>query len=263
MSAGTKVTVAIVVLFAVVLGVYYGFGGPDGRLPAALLPPAEEDPFVEPRSTDPLVQDAGRAKDGDLARSIEEALWSQGGATTENNAATGVLGSDAVSAVTQPDDPWVLRAPTLMPEPEARPLGAGTPRSPRTVEYIVQPGDSMWTIARRWYGDGIRWREIANGNPEINPERLNVGQRLQLPARDDTRTVGLNRSVSIPATRAMTPVPAGTGRQYTVLAGDTLSTIAEDQYRSESRWREIYQANRTAIGGNPDRLKVGMKLRIP
>jgi nucleoid-associated protein YgaU len=48
-----------------------------------------------------------------------------------------------------------------------------------------------------------------------------------------------------------------------VQSGDTLSTIAEDQYRSESRWREIYQANRTTIGGNPDRLKVGMKLRIP
>jgi nucleoid-associated protein YgaU len=265
MSAGTKVTIAIVVLFAAVLGIYYGFGGPDGagQLSAGLLPPAEEDPLVETSSIDEPIQAADTSSSDDLARTIEEALWTQGDATTQDNVATGVLGSDAVSAVTPTEDPWVLRAPTLMPEPETRSLSAGTPRSSRTVEYVVQPGDSMWTIARRWYGDSVRWREIAGINPEIDPERLRVGQRLQLPARDDARPVGLNRAVSIPASSAMTPLPAGSGRQYTVQSGDTLSTIAEDQYRSESRWREIYQANRTTIGGNPDRLKVGIKLRIP
>ena len=254
MSAGTKVSVAIVVLFAAVLGIYYGFGGPDGAgpLPGELLPPAEEDPII------------GTANDtngGDLAGTIEETLWSQGGATTDTQA--GVLGSDAVSGVNQLDDPWVLRAPTLMPEPETSAVAAGTPGPSRTVEYVVQPNDSMWMIAKRWFGDPNRWREIASSNPEINPDRLEVGQRLQLPARDDTRTVGLNRAASIPAATSMTPVPAGSARYYTVHSGDTLSTIAEAQYRTQSRWREIYNANRTTIGGNPDKLNVGMKLRIP
>ena len=264
MSAGTKVSVAIVVLFVSVLGIYYGFGGPDGAgpLPAELLPPAEEDPIIE---ADPVGESARAAQDttgGDLARTIEEALWSQGGAMTDLDAAMGVLGSDAVSAVSPPDDPWVLRAPTLMPEPESRPVPAGTPRTPRTVEYVVQPDDSMWTIAQRWFGDPNRWREIAGINPDINPDRLQVGQRLQLPARDDTSMVNLNSAAAIPAGSTM-PVPAGSGRYYTVRAGDTLSTIAESQYRAQSRWREIYQANRTAIGGSPDRLQVGLKLRIP
>jgi nucleoid-associated protein YgaU len=263
MSAGTKVSVAIVVLFAAVLGVYYGFGGPNGPLPAASLPPAEADPIIETTPIGQPVQAANDSNSGDLARTIEQALWSQGDATTEPDVATGVLGSDAVTAVTRTDDPWVLRAPTLMPEPETRPLTAGTSGSARTVQYIVQPGDSMWTIARRWFGDGVRWREIAGSNPDINPERLRVGQRLQLPAHDDTRTVGLNQAISIPAARVRTPLPERYGRHYTVQSGDTLSTIADDQYRSESRWREIYEANRTAIGGNPNRLKVGMKLRIP
>ncbi len=259
MSAGTKVSVAIVVLFVAVLGIYYGFGGPEGAGPAELLPPAE-DPIVE---AGPVDEPAGPAEDrgGDLARTIEEALWSQGGVTTDTQAATGVLGSDAVNAVRQPDDPWVLRAPTLMPEPENKSVSAATPASSRTVEYIVQPDDSMWTIAQRWFGDGIRWREIASGNPDINPERLRVGQRLQLPARADT--VGLNRAASVPAARSMTPVPAGPGRYYTVGAGDTLSSIAVDAFKGRVAWREIYEANRATIGGNPDRLQVGMKLRIP
>ena len=126
MTAATKVTVAIVVLFAAVLGIYYGFGGPGGAglAPSELLPPAEAEPGndtgpnpgLDTAGVDAVMD--GRApatNDTSLAQSIEEALWAQGGATT-----TGVLGSDSVTAVTQPDDPWVLRAPTLLPEPEAR-----------------------------------------------------------------------------------------------------------------------------------------------
>ncbi len=257
MSAATKVTVAIVVLFAAVLGIYYGFGGPDGAGPAPneLLPPAEEDTNIDGSGVDAKTEtQEPSSADTSLAESIEEALWAQGGPTT-----TGALGSDGVAAVTQPDDPWVLRAPTLMPEPETRSTpGTATPAPARTVEYVVQSGDSMWTISKRWFGDANRWREIARGNPNINAERLTVGQRLQLPARDDTGPVGMNRAISIPRSQ----VPA-TGRYYTVRSGDTLSTIAEKHYRSESRWRDIYNANRSAIGGNPDRLQVGMKLRIP
>ena len=115
----------------------------------------------------------------------------------------------------------------------------------------------MWTISKRWFGDANRWREIARGNPDINAERLTVGQRLQLPARDP---VGMNRAASIPASRSKTPLSTGSGRYYTVRSGDTLSTIAVDE---RIGWRAIYAANRTAIGSNPDRLQVGMKLRIP
>jgi len=262
MSAGTKVSVAIVVLFVAVLGIYYGFGGPDGARPAELLPPAE-DPIVEAGSVDLPARAPNDTSGADLAGTIQEALWPQGGAQTDPDAATGVLGNDALSTVGRPDDPWVLRAPTLMPEPETETASAGTPRSSRTVEYVVQPDDSMWTIAQRWFGDGLRWREIADGNPDINPERLQVGQRLQLPARADTLTVGLNRAASIPAARSMTPVRVGSGRYYTVRAGDTLSTIALDEFKGRVAWRRIYDANRVAIGNDPDRLKVGMKLRIP
>ena len=44
MSGGAKVTIAILVLFAVVLGVYYGFAGPGPGPEAARLP---NDPAVD------------------------------------------------------------------------------------------------------------------------------------------------------------------------------------------------------------------------
>ena len=45
--------------------------------------------------------------------------------------------------------------------------------------------------------------------------------------------------------------------------GDTLGTIAQKFYNDPTLWRKIYEANRAAIGDNPDAIKVGMQLRIP
>lgn len=54
----------------------------------------------------------------------------------------------------------------------------------------------------------------------------------------------------------------GSGRSYTVRAGDTLNRIAKRELGSYNRWREIYQANMDKIK-NPDELQVGMVLTIP
>ena len=256
MSAGTKVTVAIVVLFVAVLGIYYGFGGPGptGLAPTDVLPPAEHDPgSVEPA----LVQEPMAAVAVDVpGRSIEETLWPQGGpAVTEDVLASGPLSVE---------DPWVLRAPTLMPEPETQLLRIQTGGA-RTVEYIVQEDDSLWTIADQWFGDATRWQEIADANPAINPDRLRVGQKIQLPSHQpDSGAVALNRAAALPAARTTTKTSgAGDTAYYTVRSGDTLSTIAHTRYRNASRWREIFDANRAAIGWDPDKLKVGMKLKMP
>jgi nucleoid-associated protein YgaU len=50
---------------------------------------------------------------------------------------------------------------------------------------------------------------------------------------------------------------------YVTKAGDSLTSIAEQAYGDGSRWSEIYEANRKAIGDDPDLIKVGMKLTIP
>jgi len=45
--------------------------------------------------------------------------------------------------------------------------------------YTVQPGDTLWLIARRY---GTTVAELQRLNPGINPSRLQVGQRLTIPA---------------------------------------------------------------------------------
>jgi LysM repeat protein len=49
------------------------------------------------------------------------------------------------------------------------------------AEYIVKPGDSLSKIATGKLGSAGQWRVIAELNGIINPNRIRVGQRLQLP----------------------------------------------------------------------------------
>jgi nucleoid-associated protein YgaU len=53
------------------------------------------------------------------------------------------------------------------------------------------------------------------------------------------------------------------GETYEVQSGDTLLSIAEQFYGDATQWRRIYDANKDVIGSDPDKLKIGMKLKIP
>lgn len=50
--------------------------------------------------------------------------------------------------------------------------------------YTVNPGDSLWTIARQKYGDPKYWIDIAKANELTVDHPIRVGQKLFLPALD-------------------------------------------------------------------------------
>lgn len=56
---------------------------------------------------------------------------------------------------------------------------------------------------------------------------------------------------------------ASSGETYEIQSGDTLLTVAEQVYGDATQWRKIYDANKDVIGPDPDKLKVGMKLKVP
>ena len=51
--------------------------------------------------------------------------------------------------------------------------------TPKTV--TVKKGDTLWGFAVKYYGDGTRWREIADKNKIKDPKRLPVGKVLEMP----------------------------------------------------------------------------------
>ena len=47
--------------------------------------------------------------------------------------------------------------------------------------YTVKKGDTLYSIARKSYGDGKQWQKIASANPGLRPETLKVGQTITIP----------------------------------------------------------------------------------
>ncbi|UYZ62769.1 LysM peptidoglycan-binding domain-containing protein [Hymenobacter weizhouensis] len=62
---------------------------------------------------------------------------------------------------------------------------------------------------------------------------------------------------------AAQPAAAAQGEKYTVVSGDSLSKIAKNHYGDASKWHQIYDANKSIIGSNPDHIEVGQVLTLP
>ncbi|MGA2033879.1 MAG: LysM domain-containing protein [Thermoguttaceae bacterium] len=140
--------------------------------------------------------------------------------------------------------------------------------------YEVQPNDNFWTISQRVYGSGAYFRALAKHNRGKvgNPDRLRVGEMILAPAvaqleqaypdlcpKLSHREAARGRAMSVSATAAS----YGGGRAYVVQEGDTLFDIARHELGKASRWAEIYEMNREALGKDFDYLTPGMQLTLP
>ena len=124
---------------------------------------------------------------------------------------------------------------------------AALPKSEQRTHTFVK-GDTLWGLARKYYGEGSKWRLIRDANQSRIPKSKNIrpGARLVIPG--------------VPAAGAL-PARAGS-RIHVVSAGDSLSGISQKYYGSVRRWKSILRANRNIIT-SPTRLRVGMALVIP
>ncbi len=53
-----------------------------------------------------------------------------------------------------------------------------------SASYVVQDGDTLWTIAQQIYGTGVQWEVIYEQNKEAiaDPNMIQIGVELQIPA---------------------------------------------------------------------------------
>jgi nucleoid-associated protein YgaU len=47
--------------------------------------------------------------------------------------------------------------------------------------YTVEPGDTLWAIAERFYGDGSKYQVIADASGVSNPDLIHPGEVLTIP----------------------------------------------------------------------------------
>ncbi len=46
---------------------------------------------------------------------------------------------------------------------------------------LIRDGDTLWDLAEEYLGSGIRWIEIRDANPGLDPGRLSVGNKILIP----------------------------------------------------------------------------------
>lgn len=167
-------------------------------------------------------------------------MTSETPAYTETNPTTEP--APAPDTNTLPPEPALTPAPTPV-QPEAY---APAPVAPQPVvpeqskEYVVARGDTYSSIAQK---NGVSVRAIEQANPGVDPRRLQIGQKLQIPA---------GASVSTSSTSAS----ADTGNTYTVKSGDVLEKIAR---RNGTTVKEIMSLNNLRT----TKIRIGQKLKLP
>lgn len=115
---------------------------------------------------------------------------------------------------------------------------------------------------------------IRDENVQLKRQLIAAQDRIQslerqLGIRSDSPDSGSGRRTPVLADSRIPDDNSGqveggeeTPRRYTVVAGDTLTRISRKVYGTESRWMDIYQANRDTLS-SPNALQVGQELRIP
>jgi nucleoid-associated protein YgaU len=92
--------------------------------------------------------------------------------------------------------------------------------------------------------------EDVSGKPELVKETVTVDETVDATAAQKA------------ASPVAEPKPEGKFTEYVVKPGDSLSGIAKKVYKDGRLYDRIYEANKSVIP-NPNRLPVGLKIRIP
>lgn len=112
-------------------------------------------------------------------------------------------------------------------------------------DYVVQAGDSLWSISMASYGTGYNWSKVYEANKDVlgaNPNQIEKGTKIALP-------VMTGEAIA----------PAAQPTVYTTVKGDHLWSIAIKQCNSGYAWGKIAAANHLR---NPNHIEVGQKLTI-
>lgn len=120
--------------------------------------------------------------------------------------------------------------------------------APATTEHVIAKGDTFYDLAKKY---GVTMQALKDANPTVNPSKLQLNQKIVIPAPA--------AAVTTPGAGSAAPIatPPATGEvTHKVVSGDNLIKIAKKYDVSVS-------AIRSANHLSSDRIVVGQVLKIP
>ena len=76
---------------------------------------------------------------------------------------------------------WLLITIVLLMGCDAR---KASPPSIAGANYRIKPGESLFSITDRAYGNGLEWPRIWQANPWIDPDHVRAGEMVYIPRKD-------------------------------------------------------------------------------
>lgn len=141
---------------------------------------------------------------------------------------------------------------------------AQTPTPPAGGPLITTVrGDSLWQLAQKHLGNGLRWKEIV----ALNTDRVqHDGQRLNI----DNPRLPVGWVLQLPADATNVPTSTADGMtEVTVRPGNTLSGLAATYTGDAARWNTLADATKSVTQpdgqhlSDPNQLQVGWTVDIP
>lgn len=160
------------------------------------------------------------------------------------------------SAGTSTTEPIIDNRASIDPTPigPTRPEASATART-----HKVAKGETLSSIAKHVYGSERYYLAIEKANPGIEPSRLREGQTINLPDPESVKS----QSAAPEKPSASAEKHAASDTEYVVKKGDNLHDIALKRLGSAALANDIYELNKSAIGNDSAKLKIGQVLKLP
>lgn len=108
-------------------------------------------------------------------------------------------------------------------------------------QYTIVQGDNLSSIAKKYLGNAEKWQEIAKVNPGINPNKLQIGQVINIPSSAastlNTNTAEKTDNINNKAPSNTAQSNAADGREKDMMSGlreQLMQNEASGKFRSHA-----------------------------
>ncbi len=132
--------------------------------------------------------------------------------------------------------------------------------------HEVQAGETLWSIAEKYFKSGYNWVDIASANKIKNGNLIEKSQKLTIPEvtpKKQTVLVKKETKSEIQVEIKSAESTIQPGSEYEIKPNDSLWKISVSTYGDGYQWVKIYRENKARIGRNPNLLISGTKLSLP